>query len=53
MIIFYSPGGSKISSPSNSPRRAKGEKMNKSLSEKKGGDDSPLPGINERLGRVS
>ena len=45
----FSPG----SSPPNTPKRGKGGKMNKSLSERKDGDDSPLPGINERLGKLS
>ena len=44
----FSPG----SSPVNTPRRSKGEKMNKSLSERKDEDGSPFSGINERLGKA-
>ncbi|XP_060607950.1 coiled-coil domain-containing protein 77-like [Ruditapes philippinarum] len=50
-----SPGCSRKSSPSNSPRRSKGDRMNtssRSKSHREPDADQPLPNINERLGHL-
>lgn len=54
-LICFSPGGSRRSSPSTSPRRTATDKMNvstKSAGKKDHDVENALPNLNERLGRV-